>query len=218
MGIISLLIIPWLIGIRIIYGDSAFGPGFEQRPYDRSDTQGLDMSLTLGAGALFPTSEGPRALWGHAAVLLGGGWRNITTNDQREITTITRRAITTNIPLLAAARSGYFTVALWKEGFITTDPRDASQNESGDSVVKRVFVSANGQSVTLFHIDIVAREVENLPALFPDTQSLIMYGYPRTLRRLYELAPEAMQELGNNSAMLDIPLLTRKIASVSSKD
>ena len=123
--IFIVLLGPWLIGVQVEFDDSAFGPGFETRAYDRPEQSGTKISLAIfGPGTLFPTSEGPRALFGHGAVLLGGGWRTALDQRWREIEAVTDYAIQNELPLISTGNMSNFVVALWQRGFITTDPRD----------------------------------------------------------------------------------------------
>ena len=117
--IFIVLLGPWLIGVQVEFDNSAFGPGFETRAYDRPEPGGTKISLAIfGPGTLFPTSEGPRALFGHAAVLLGGGWRTALDQRWREIEAVTDYAIQNELPLMSTGNMSNFVVALWQRGYI----------------------------------------------------------------------------------------------------
>jgi len=207
---VLLLLAPWLIGVQIILGDSAWGPGFELRPYDRPQTGGTQIALAfLGPGTLIPSSEGPRGLFGHAAVLLGGGWRDAVTQRWSELEYVTDYVIANHLPLISTGNSGNFVVLLWLRGYLTQDSRNPSgTRQGGEDLIRRTFTSAQGDSLVMYNREIDSTQIERLGELPPDIGEIGIYGYPRTLRELYMTAPQALiEKLGPLSAVLDMTQL-----------
>jgi hypothetical protein len=216
LGVAALLVAPWLVGVRVLYDDSAFGPGFEVRAYDRPLPEGFRVSLApLGAGTLFPTSEGPRGLFGHAAVLLGGGWRDATQKSWEDVTTAVDYAIQHDVPLVSTGNISNFVIALWQRGYKTTDPRDPPGFVSGD-LVERTFSNADADTVVIFRREIPTTQIGRLDALPADIEEIVIFGYPRTMRKLYLDAPDTLLEkLGTDSALLDLAQLRNIIAQTA---
>jgi hypothetical protein len=198
-ALVPILAAPWLIGIHTLSGDSAYGPGFEVRPFDRPLQSASLTRPVLGAGALVPTSEGPRPLGGHAYVLLGGGWRRVARQSSDDLHAAVQQAVAQHLPLLQDNGQGYTVATLAGMGFITRDPwnRDV-----------RTLVSADGAArVRVLHLR--DREVLFSPAGERQVEALagsprvVAYAYTSTLRRLYRIAPGALEPLGRTAAILD---------------
>jgi hypothetical protein len=192
LGLIACLAAPWLIGVQTISGDSAYGPGFEVRPFDRPPRSGPVFRLAPAAGALVPTSEGPRPVGGHAYVLLGGAWRRIV-GDGSNANAAAQLAADRGLPLLQDYGQGFVISALAGMGFRT---RDSWKLEL------RTFVSRDGAAtVRVIHLrdreDLFAppgqRRLENLAG----GSRLVILGYSSTLRRIYRRAPAALERIGS---------------------
>jgi hypothetical protein len=217
--IFVLLLGPWLIGVQVEYDDSAFGPGFETRAFDRPEPTSTKISLAIfGSGTLFPTSEGPRALFGHAAVLLGGGWRRAIDERWQEIETVTDYAIQNDLPLISTGNMSNFVVSLWQRGFTTSDPRDPNgeSEEASNTLILRTFTNEAGQTLDTYKREITGTQIELLHVLPTDLNQIVLHGYPRTLRKLYLDAPVTLLEkLGSVSALLDLEALRPIIAQTA---
>jgi hypothetical protein len=211
-----LLLAPWLIGVQLVFGDSAWGPGFELRPYDRPDPGRTRVSLAVfGPGTLIPSSEGPRGLFGHAAVLLGGGWRDAVTQRWAELENATDYVLANDLPLISTGNSGNFVVLLWLRGYSTQDPRNPSgTRQGGEELIRRDFTNAQGDSLVMYNREIDSTQIQRLGVLPAEIDEIGIYGYPRTLRELYLEAPQALVEkLGPLSAVLDMTQLRPIIES-----
>ncbi len=206
LAVVVTLVAPWLIGVRTTSEGVGWGPGFELRPYDFAEIEGARFPIALGVGALFPSSEGPRALFGHAPVLLGGQWRAFVLQQDAEVQSVADYLIETPVPLLLTGGDSKFTIALWLRGYITDDPRIVSE----DFALEREFSNTNGGRVLVVTREISTTELERLSTL-PDLGEVVVNGYPRTIRRMYEVAPEAMERLGLLSAVLDLPALLQAL-------
>ena len=201
-GLLACLIAPWLIGVHTVSGDSAYGPGFEQRPYNRPPNTGRIFQAVPDAGALVPTSEGPRPLGGHAYVLLGGGWRRVVQQNARELSSDAQLAVASGLPILQDLGQGYVVAALTGMGFRTTDSW---------KLESRTFVSPDG--ATRVRV-IRPRDRENLftPAGLRHLEDLaggsrvVAFAYTSTLRRIYNRAPDSLEEIGP-SVVLDLEKL-----------
>jgi hypothetical protein len=218
---ISLLLLgPWLIGIRIAKEGSAWGPGFEIRPYDRNEPEGVSVTATLGPGAAYETFEGPRPMFGHAFVLLGGDWTELVSGLAEDRHRVVEQAISMKVPVLMAKWSPSYVVnELAAMGFTTSDPQDCALS-TNDRFTERHFTREDGQEVILLYREIKGegtisdmREVASL-----DAETLILHGYPRVVRHLYELVPEALAKLGPTSAILDLDHLRRGLGATGRTD
>jgi hypothetical protein len=201
-ALMACLVAPWLFGVHTVSGDSAYGPGFERRPYDRPSTSIRIFRVVPDAGALVPTSEGPRPLGGHAYVLLGGGWRRILQQSAQELNADVQLAAAGGLPILQDLGQGYVVAALASAGFRTLDSWKLDV---------RTFVSADG--ATRVRV-IRPRYRENLftPAGLQHIEDLagssrmVAFAYSSTLRRIYNRAPDSLEQNGP-SVVLDLQKL-----------
>jgi hypothetical protein len=191
---------PWLIGIQTLAGDSAYGPGFEVRPFDRPARTARLLRPVFGGGALIPGPEGPRALGGHAWVLLGGGWRHVVRQVSGELERAARMAAASGLPLLQDYGQGFVPATLAGMGYTT---RDFWKQEA------RTFVSADGRTkVRVLRFN--DREVLFTPAGRERVEALaggarmVAFAYTSTLRRLYKAGPGALEKLGATAAVVDL--------------
>ncbi len=201
-GLLACLIAPWLIGVHTISGDSAYGPGFEERPYNRPLTTKRMFRLVPDAGALVPTAEGPRPVGGHAYVLLGGGWRRVLQQSAQELNGDAQFAVGHGLPILQDLGQGYVVASLTGLGLRTTDSW---------KLESRTFVSPDGAARV--HV-IRPRDREDLfsPAGLQHILDLaggsrmVAFAYSSTLRRIYKLAPDSLEQIGP-SVVLDLEKL-----------
>jgi hypothetical protein len=188
-GLCVCLAAPWLIGVQTISGDSAYGPGFEVRPFNRPLTSRPVFRLALEAGALVPTSEGPRPIAGHAFVLLGGGWRRVVRRGQEELTGTAQLAAARGLPILQDFGQGFVVAALAGMGFRTLDSW---------KLEARTFVSPDGATRVrvirpldreYLFAPAGQRHIDDLAA----GNRLVAFAYTSTLRRIYKRAPDALE-------------------------
>jgi len=221
-GAIILLLLPWIFGVQATYGDTAWGPGFELRPYDRPSGRGNELALRIGGGAAFPTPEGPRPLFGHAAVLLGGGWRSLVRSLEEERRQAIQTAIEGGMPFMVVQGStGYAVAELAGMGFTTSDTKSG-----GDEALGRVrrFFSDDGRHVTLWELGLGRPEsLKNEGHLreviaVGRTERVVVHGYPSSLRTLYKAVPDAMQKLGPTTAIVNLRQLIESISKQNKSD
>jgi hypothetical protein len=209
----ALVLVPWAVGVRTVFGDSAYGPGFQVQPFDRAAPEHPRIRAALGGGALVPTSEGPRPVGGYGWVLVGGGWREIALAHSADLQRAVGEAIATGRPLLQDEGEGYATATLAGMNFST---RDSWKRTIGDAfLVERRFSSADGRSVRVLRLRdrdslFAAADVSRLRQL-AGTDTVIIFGYTSTLRRCYKLAPDSLTKLGNKSAQLDLDRLEARL-------
>ncbi len=193
---------PWLIGVQTLFGDSAYGPGFQVRPFDRPVHRGLFVRPLPGAGALVPTSEGARPLGGHAWVLLGG-WRRIARERADDLSHAAAEAASASLPILQDYGQGLLAAELAGMGYYT---RDSWKQEV------RTFLSVEGgRPIRVVRL----RDREDLftPAgqarveKMAGGNRLVAFAYTSTLRRLYRTAPLSLHKLGATAAVLDLGIL-----------
>jgi len=210
--VLTVLLLPWFVGIRAKYGDTAWGPGFELQRFDRPYNQSNAMALTLGPGAAVPTREGPRPLFGHAYCLLGGGWRNFVRDQSRECRAMISHALTSGIPLMTVGRSTAFIIAVAAEqSFRTQDP--PARFLPPDSPEIRTLVSPPGDSLMLVrqsllhsrHPDRILRTLRSRL----QTERVVVFDFSSTLRTIYQISPNSLEPIGNASAVLDLRTLER---------
>jgi len=201
------LIFPWVVGFRVLREETAWGPGFERRPYDFGETEGLSIRPTFGPGVGLSTPEGVRPLFGHMYVL-GGHWRKFHLTNNEDLVVISN-AISDDLPVLFTRFSpaNFINYAV-PRGYITTDPKNRVL-PGYDYFVERRFKNGEGQQLTLFYHEIDGdvtpddvQQIANLPV-----NEVIISGYPRTIRHLYQLAPNSLERIGARSAILDVELL-----------
>ena len=205
----ALLVGPWLVGIRGTMGDTAWGPGFEARPYDRASSSGIKLSLGIPEGAAIPTQEGPRSLFGHANTLLGGGWRRFVTQAAAERRSAMQYAIQHRLPFIVLqGDDGYAVTELAGLGFSTRDPKFKRDHQTIDL---RRFSDHQGRTLHLLRSQIPLEDLLANPGSIADVARkggrvrIVVFGYyPSNTRTLYTTAPESLTRLGPNSLVLDL--------------
>ena len=205
---VILLLIPWFVGVEAQVGDSSWGPGFEIKAYDRPYQEGMSLQPVLGPGLAFPTPEGPRPLYGHFYVLLGGQWRSFANEQFGYYEEMVDTAIEENIPLVITNWSpDMLLIILERRGYDTTDWQD-KESACCAPYVERDFTDASGDEVALFYSEfegIWGDEIMARLAVFEGQYEQIVFsGYPSIVRELYFSCDSALDALGPFSAVVDI--------------
>jgi len=210
-AILVVLIIPWLVGVRVVWGDTAWGPGFELQPFNRPEVEENQINVVLGSGSAFPTPGIPRPIYGYFDNLIGGSLKNFELTLSGENRLVVDTSLSKNIPILMTSWSpDFFVIDLYTRGYIT---RDAAYKESSiaSGFYERHFVNSEGQSVSMYHGEIAdddAQEIyRQLQGFTNKFGQVIFVGYPGTMRTLYFACPVAMQSIGSTAAILDLEKL-----------
>lgn len=191
----------WFIGIHVA-NPSDWGPGFELRAYD-SPALSTRFWPVLGAGFEVFTTEGPRPLFGHAQVLLGGGWREVTNEWFEEQNLVVKTAMSMGIPELRIGPSfpnmapyqaaGYKLVTsqdYFNKVFIVYNFTNATQQEARSIAVYQEW------ELTRERIDALRQAAGG--------DRVIVYGPSSKLRQLYSACPDMLQKVGKMSAIFDL--------------
>ena len=210
----GVLLVPWAIGVQTVFGDSAYGPGFQVQPFDRAAPRQMHIRAAAAAGALVPTSEGPRPVGGYGWVLLAGGWREIALDASADLKTAVVEAIASGEPLLEDEGEGYVTATLAGMNFST---QDGWKHDSADALLgERRFSSADGRRVVVLRLRdraslFAAADLNRLRQL-AGSDTVVVFGYTSTLRRCYLLAPDSLTKLGAKAALLNLDRLEVRLA------
>jgi hypothetical protein len=210
--ILTLTILPWLIGVRMTYSGAAWGPGFEVQKYDRIPKKTSWPSLILGSGTAVPTPEGPRALFGHAWVF-SGDWKQFVVAYWSEQERAVRKSIETHVPLLLQDSSqGWGVVAYSALGYRTVDPHNRSIDHN--FVIERSWYRPDGPPSRMLQLVdpkqiFVPSATERLRQVAGST--VIIAGYPSTLGKLYKIAPHSLEPLGKVTAVLHLDQLSASL-------
>lgn len=185
-----LILLPWVVGVRLQLGEGAWGPGFELQDYDYIESTPSFQFVFFQSGTAVPTSEGPRALFGHMGAIFGGGWRGFVQTQTNETAFIIDTALREKIPLVILRGSGSLYLSeIVSRGFTTTDP---------ESEKRRLFLSSQDEIV----IEVIRPSVnESFLADSSLPNHVIVIGYPSTLRALYLQAPQRMQKIASIAAI-----------------
>lgn len=215
----AILLLPWVVGVQVALPDNAWGPGFALQSYAYENAEHVSVSAVLDSGMAFPSPEGPRPLWGHAYVLFGGGWRDLVSRDAAERADALNMARDANIPLVVTSWSpDLFLNLLYADGYYTkVQTWDASDETL---FVLRDFHDGHGNVVNIFFAELEADAFDTLlgglEELSMQTDAVVLVGYPRMLRTLYEYAPDALSEIGAEIALVDLTVLFhRNVAATS---
>ncbi len=208
-AVAAAVLLPWAFGVQTVIGDSAYGPGFQVRAFDRPAPGRMVIRTAFGAGALAPTSEGPRPIGGHAWVLLGGGWRQIVREGAADRTNAVRAALAGGWPLLEDQGQGYMTATLAGMGFTTRD--DWRRSLGGGFMGERRFYAADQTEIRVLWL----RDRDSLFGVaglsrlrqLAGADAMVIHGYTSTLRRCYKLAADSLTPLGATAARLDLKRL-----------
>jgi hypothetical protein len=168
ISLLLVLIIPWVVGIRIKRGGTAWGPGFEIKPYDYRDVSGLSVGADFGAGAAFPTPEGPRPLFGHAHVLLGG-WANFVSAQAEDDNRAVESALSLGIPVVSTGWCpDWYLIAMYSRGYTTTEPARAFSSDG--YFHKRAFRDAQGNTFTVLDVEVEGSDITDLVYYLKNTE------------------------------------------------
>jgi hypothetical protein len=218
-AVLAVIFIPWVVGVRAVWGDTAWGPAFELKAYDRPENQANQFYPVLGTGSAFPTPGIPRPIYGYFDNLIGGSLKNLELTLSIERSKVVDTAISENLPIVMTGWTpDYFVIELYKRGYAT---KDASYKESliANGFFERLLIDSEGQSVYLFHNEISDRDgqeiARKLNPLASQYGKVILVGYPGSMRALYFYCPNAMVSLGAKSAVLDLKTLEKKQCSTN---
>jgi hypothetical protein len=205
-GIGVILLFPWVIGIRATYGDSAWGPGFELRDFDRPPSnQGFKAWMVVGAGSAIPTPEGPRPLWGHGGVLLGGGWRDLANARAAGRERLAELAIKESVPLLSLNGSAPLVVVEFaKRGYEPLDSPFGRANPSG-LYASRTFRDIQGESIVVLRPAQRPERVgdwawEAIDEL--ELEEVSIFGFTSSMRQIQNTQLGELMVLGPEEAFL----------------
>lgn len=203
--LVGCLFFPWLVGIQVNREGTAWGPGFEIKSYDYEEIQGISLRPVIGSGMAFPTPEGPRAFYGHAFVLFRD-WKIFVEKQSQERLAAVNAAIEQDVPLLVLGWSpDYYLNDLYVMGFETIDPYN--HPASNGFFTERRFINSQGQQTSILYREVENDEVADLVNQLtgdPSAAKFVVIGYSQTMRALYLQYPDALQKLGENSAILDV--------------
>jgi hypothetical protein len=210
-AVLIVLIIPWIVGVRVVWGDTAWGPGFELQPFDRPEVEENQINIMLGSGSAFPTPGIPRPIYGYFDNLIGGSLKNFELMISGENRLVVDTALSEKLPILMTSWSpDFYVIDLYTRGFVT---RDAAYKESSiaSGFYERQFANSEGQSVTMYHGEIAGDDASEINQQLVDLKNkyrqVIFVGYPGTVRTLYFACPNAMRAIGSTSAILDLEKL-----------
>ncbi len=218
LALFGLLLGPWLVGIRVDDPEISWGPGFHMRRYDQTGRAQARRRIrpVVGAGLAIPGAEGPRPAGGHAAVLLGGGWRALSLDLDRERRRAISKALEMGVPLLQDQGEGYAVAHLAGMGFTSTDPAAILRRDLAIGPVARTFRHPRGDQLLVLR----CRDRASLTQGGEEFRRLVqisggrvvIYGYGGTMRSLHATAPDALRVLGPASGILDLRRLGEAIA------
>jgi hypothetical protein len=213
-AVFSLLLLPWLLAVNVLHGDSSWGPGFELRPFSHPVSSGLrSLQCVAAAGAACPTNEGLRPVFGYGWTLLGGGWRSMASIQDAELTQSVEMAARQNLPyLIIRDADGFQTTTAARMGFTTSDPELKSTRVEP---VVRNFINSHGSKIRFirFHYDELTKAPNNilLTIRAAGVEKVLVWGEAGYMRLLYRAAPEALEEVGRQTAILDLRLLYKSV-------
>jgi hypothetical protein len=205
--VVALMIAPWALGLHATYGETAWGPGFELRPYD-SPQAGTTARIVVGGGAACPTQEGPRPLFGHAVVLLGGQWRELVAQLESERRAAIGLAVRQKIPfLILQGSNGYAVAELCDMGLSTTDNKGFRATSLLGEI--RRFDGSDGKKTLLMTLKTPVQEMLEerghvREILDVAGERVVVHGYPSTLRNAYRASPHALEKLGPTTGILSL--------------
>lgn len=212
-AVAALVALPWLVGVQATLPGRSWGPGFGMRDFDRVKDD-FSFRLVVGAGAGFPTPEGPRPLSGHFFVLGGGAWRDLVLGLEADRQELARHALGERLPYVVLERtSGNQVCGLGRLGLRTQDPFGLSSHRYG--VWRRRRFAGEGQRLSLIDWTPQSEDLLGDPAVarwlieLSGSKRIALYAYSHSLRRLYLAAPDALAKIGPECAILDLEILAR---------
>jgi hypothetical protein len=206
----TVLLMPWVVGLRASAGDSAWGPAFELRPFSREYSEEWSIRPLLGEGAAVPTTEGPRALWGHGHVLLGGAWRQLVASLDAEQRLSISQASESGAPFLVVRGTTTAPIAVAMEGGFSSLERLPTTETS--PLRSRTMLTGKGGArvliakASMFDAPDVASTMRQLrSALGHDT--ILVEGYPAELRTYWLVDSNAIWGGGRQHAWVSLARL-----------
>ncbi|MEP7289056.1 MAG: hypothetical protein ABI947_25150 [Chloroflexota bacterium] len=205
--IVALLLFPWLIGIRMTYNDTAYGPGFQMQAYDRPVSRNR-IGLALSAGVSIPTPEGLRAGFGHLWVLLGQ-WRSFYNDQWDEQTQAIQQAILMHIPYLRQNNYAWASAGMLDLGYMVEHKyKYPDANFTG-------YRFTNGQeAVTVFGFDKEdwLTQHEHIAQLrsYLSQDKVVMCADSSIMRELFKRCPQALEKINTVCAVTHLNVLNQE--------
>jgi len=201
--LICLLIIgPWIVGAQIKSSQTAWGPNFNiKSPSFIALENGKNkFNLSIGSGFPIPSDEGPRPVFGYAAVLLGGKWRALVTKLDNERKLVIEKGLADNLPILQDGSNSLLAIHLLNKGFHTRDPYQE---------IKRTYVNTStNQTIDTYSLHsskkiFMKKALLRLPQ---ESNQFILYSsYSSNIRKLYRRYPQCILEpIGPYSVIIDL--------------
>lgn len=222
IALVSIILLPWLVGIKVISPNTSWGPGFEIKTLNASTridnggsliedkAQGRTISiqnfkLEFDGGFAIPTGEGQRPLGGHFYTLIGGEWRTLYEKLDQERNLILAKATAEKMSVLQDEGNSCLLTKLLETGYTT---KDKWKNYSADGIDDRVFFRENSK----IHLETIKirsslfekKIVQKILAANNNKKIILYSGYSSTIRELLDTAPEAIEVLGPFSAVIDL--------------
>jgi MFS family permease len=138
IGIVLIILGPWLFGLKVYSDSTLWGPGFGLRSFvdaprklDANNLSGGgpayrigNYSLTMKAGFTIPTPEGPRPLGGHLSSLVGSEWRGFASGQAKAFTSAIQHAADKNSKIMIVNEGEYFVWAFMTSLGYTTREKE----------------------------------------------------------------------------------------------
>ena len=223
LGLLILLLAPWVVGVKLHTANSLWGPGFEMRkPGDggvntmpslfQASVGAKDFSITgisvaVNDGMALATPEGPRPMGAYASVLLDGRWRAFVSERDRELQNVVEWAILHRKPLLIDSWNSLLFARIIANDYRLTDSYPFPEPDR--YFYQYTFENTSGVQLLAYSFDdpVVLVEADRLRELMP-----ILGGGPIPLitenssmiQECYNLAPEAVSPQSPFVAILDL--------------
>lgn len=207
---VGALLLPWLVGVRAVHGDTCWGPGFECQPYNRA-ASGSRVSIAFGAGSAVPTAEGPRSIYGHAWALLGGERRRFVVQWYENYRRTYEAVRASGLPWVEENEIGWALVTLIDQGLTTQTAPIYVQ----DLAALRPFQSASGEQVLLYQVpNAVWQDPQRIAALaqaLPGPR-VVLHGAPSFMRAQYRRSSQGWTYAGEQTAIVDLARFAESLA------
>ncbi|NLX09282.1 MAG: hypothetical protein GXY36_06465 [Chloroflexi bacterium] len=210
-GMLTLLLVPWFVGVQVTYGDTCWGPGFECQPFDR-EARGFNLSVDVAVGSAIPTPEGFRPLLGHAWALFGGERRSLAERYWGTWEETYAALATSDLPLVEEVSEGWSTIKLMQKGFIPHDPSSRLVKDS--PIYVRRFMDSSGEEIRVIHLTLLdLTNPDDLASVLHaiSERQVVVHLYPASLRKVYNVSPDSLTKISFTAAILDLEQLARDI-------